>query len=250
MIRVRGSETQNLRNQPSTGFWHLRDSFEGSTHFPAFSTPVDSSDGAGNGQVFLLSAIRTNLDAFTNIEAYALMYDGYCLTDRFLNQSEGLKKAPTGTWSFLSIRAEITNNPARLTHHLHIAGDLFFKVFRLMGTKGYFIAGSLAAISLGSAWAGIYYFLNTFQVKIIMLLNSPKMLASLIVFGLTAWFLFSKLPERIQMLKKLADAIRKFRTGKKVLPLVYLVSIVTVIPSIIAFIQLKVFNPKFLDLGK
>ncbi len=250
MIRVRGSETQNLRSQPNTGFWHLRDSFEGSKHFPAFSIPVDSSDGASNGQVYLLSAIRTDLDAFTNIEANALMYDGYCLCDRFLNQSEGLKTAPSGTWTFLTIRTEITNNSAKLTNQLQIAGDLFFKLFRLMGMNGRIIAGILAVITLGILWAVTYFLLNTYQVKIITLLNSPKMLASMIVFGSAAWFLLSKLPERIRVLKKLADAIRKVRTGKKVLPLVYLVSIITVIPAIIAYIQLKVFNPKFLDLGK
>ena len=250
MIRVRGNETQNLRTQPNTGFWHLRDSFEGSIHFPAFSNPVDSSDGSSNGQVYLLSAIRTNLDAFTNLEANALMYDGYCLTDRFLNQSEGLKMAPTGSWSFLRIRTEIADNTGKLTTHLHIAGDLFFKVFRLMGKKGLVIAGSLAAIVLGIAWAGTYYFLKTFQVNMIMLVNSPNLFANLIVFGIAIWFLFSKLAERIPLLKKLADAIRKFRTGKRVLPLVYFASIVTVIPSIIAYIQLKVFTPKFLDIGK
>ncbi|NOT13399.1 MAG: patatin family protein [Methylococcaceae bacterium] len=250
MIRVRGSETQNLRNRPNTGFWHLRDSFEGSEHFPAFSTPVDSSDGISNGQVYLLSAIRTDLDAFTDIEANSLMYDGYCLSDRFLNQSDGLKVAPSESWNFLNIRTKISQDSAKLTHQLQIAGDLFFKLFRLMGMNGRIIAGILALISLGIIWAVLYAILSTYQVKIITLLNSPKILTSMLVFGSAAWFLFSMLPERIGTIKKLADAIRKVRTGKAVLPLVYLVSILTVIPAIIVYIQLKIFNPKYLELGK
>jgi NTE family protein len=239
MLRVRGSETQNLSNQPNTGFWHLRDSFEGTSHFPAFSTPVDRSDGTSNGQVYLLSAIRTDLDAFSNIEANALMYDGYCLCDRFINQSAGLKNEPTEAWNFLSIRTEITNNSAKLTQHLDIAGDLFFKLFRLMGTKGRILAGILAVITLGVLWLSIYFLLNKYQVSIITLLNSPKMLASILVFGSAGWLLLKKLPEQLSIFKKLADILRKIRTGRAILPMVYLFSALTVVPSIIAYIYLK-----------
>ena len=250
MIRVRENETENLNSQPNTGFWHLRDYFEGTSHFPSFSTPVDRSDGTSNGQVYLLSAIRTDLDAFTNIEANALMYDGYCLCDRFINQSAGLKKAPSEKWSFLNIRTEITNNSAKLTQHLNIAGDLFFKLFRLMGMKGRIIAGVLAAIILCILWLALYFLINKYQASIIDLLNSPKMVASVLVFGSAGWLLFNNLPEQLSILKKLADTLRKIRTGKAILPVVYVFSVLTAVPAVIAYIYLKVFNPKFLEIGK
>ncbi len=250
MIRVRENELDDLNKQPNARYWHLRDSFIGSSHFPSFSAPVDRSDGVSNGQVYLISAIRTDLDAFSNIEANALMYDGYCLCDCFINQSAGLKNAPTENWNFLKIRTEITNNSAKLTQHLLIAGDLFFKLFRLMGMKGRIIAGILAAIILGILWLAVYLLINKYHASIIVFLSSPKMVASVLVFGLAGWLLFKKLPEQLSILKKLADTLRKIRTGKASLPEVFLFSIFTVLPSIIAYVYLKVFNPKFLELGK
>jgi NTE family protein len=250
MIRVRENELDELNKQPNARYWHLRESFTGSKHFPSFSTPVDQSDGVTNGQVYLLSAVRTDLDAFSDIEANALMYDGYCLCDRFINESAGLKTAPSEKWTFLNIRKDITDNSAKLTQHLNIAGDLFFKLFRLMGMKGRIIAGILAVITLGILWFTVYFLINKYQASIIALLNSPKMVASVLVFGLAGWLLFKKLPERLAFLKKLADTLRKIRTGKAILPVVYLFSILTAIPSLIAYIYLKVFNPKFLELGK
>ncbi|MGR8979147.1 MAG: patatin-like phospholipase family protein, partial [Gammaproteobacteria bacterium] len=73
MERIRGLETEDLTNGPTTGFWHLRDGFQPTPYFPAFSGPADTSDNKSNGQIFLLSAIRTDLDAFSDIEAHALM---------------------------------------------------------------------------------------------------------------------------------------------------------------------------------
>jgi hypothetical protein len=119
-----------------------------------------------------------------------------------------------------------------------------------MGTKGRIIAGILAVITLSILWLTVYFLVNKYQVSIITLLNSPKMVASVLVFGSAGWLLFKKLPEQLSIFKKLADIIRKIRTGKAILPMVYLFSILTAIPSLIAYIYLRVFNPKFLEIGK
>lgn len=249
MERVRGLETENLKNKPNTGFWHLRDHFTGTSHFPAFSLPVDNSDDSSNGQFYLLSAIRTDLDAFSNLEANALMYDGYCLCDYFLNQSAGLTNAPSGHWTFLNIRTEITNNPSRITQHLYVAGDRLFKSFRLMGKKGRIIGGVLAAIILVILSWGIAYLLDANKEVFKAMLEAPKTAASLLVFGLAGCYLLKKLPKHLRILKKLADTLRKIRTGK-VWGAIYPFAIIVGIGSIIAFIHLKIVSPMFLKLGK
>jgi NTE family protein len=249
MERVRGLETSSLSSAPNTGFWHLRDNFTGTAHFPAFSTPVDSSDETSNGQVYLISAIRTDLDAFSDIEAHSLMYDGYCLADRFLNQSAGIKSPSSQPWGFLNIRAEISQNSAKLTRHLHIAGDRLFKSFRLMGQKGRIVGGILAIIALALIWWGLTAVFRANQEIFRIIVMSPKTASGLLVFGLVAWFLLRRLPKRIRLLRKMADTVRKIRTGK-VMGAIYIFAIVTSIGSAVAYFHLKVINPMFLRLGK
>jgi predicted acylesterase/phospholipase RssA len=53
-----------------------------------------------------LSALRTDLDSFSEAEAYALMTSGYCMTEHQLNTGkcvEGLTKTSRGVWKFLEI---------------------------------------------------------------------------------------------------------------------------------------------------
>lgn len=245
MERIRGLETENLRGTPDTGFWHLRDGFESTKDFPAFSGPAITSDEQSDGQIYLLSSIRTDLDAFSDIEANALMYDGYCLCDRFINQSAGLNAAPAGKWKFLNIRSVITDEPARLIKHLNVASDLFFKVFRLIGLKGRILGGILILVALSILW----WLLTELITYIRTTFESPSLLAGILVLGLAGWFLLKRLPKRVKAIKKLADAIRKIRTGK-VMGAIYVFAIITSVGSAIAYFHLKVVNPIYLKLGK
>ncbi|MCI0732332.1 MAG: patatin family protein, partial [Methylococcaceae bacterium] len=213
--------------------------------FPAFSGPAITSDEQSDGQIYLLSSIRTDLDAFSDIEANALMYDGYCLCDRFINQSAGLNAAPAGKWKFLNIRSVITDEPAKLIKHLNVASDLFFKVFRLIGLKGRILGGILILVALSILW----WLLTELITYIRTTFESPSLLAGILVLGLAAWFLLKRLPKRFRAIKKLADAIRKIRTGK-VMGAIYVFAIITSVGSAIAYFHLKVVNPIYLKLGK
>ncbi|CAI8786629.1 patatin-like phospholipase family protein [Methylococcus capsulatus] len=235
-------------------FWHLREGFGGTPYFRSFSPPPDSSDynqtGADNGQIFLLSAIRTDLDAFADIEANALMYDGYCLCDRFLNQSEGLKNPPSLPWGFYSVMTSPTLDSCRLTHCLAVGGDMFFKVFRLTDTKGKLLGAGLGLVVLLSIWAFVYEALTVYADRIQGALAAPGWTAAVVVFGMAGWTLMKKLPHPVQHWQKwLAEGVRTVRTGN-VLGLVYPLAIVGSLVSIVAFFYLKVINPRYLKLGR
>lgn len=246
--RIRSLETDDLKNGPTVGFWHLRGSFQSTKDFPAFSGPATTSDEKSNGQIFLLSSLRTDLDAFSDIEANALMYDAYCLCDSSINQSAGLNTAPTGKWKFLNIRNLITGEPEKLIKHLNVGEQLFFKTFRLMGLEGRILGGTLIAFALAVFWWILTYLIE-FLKNYFSMISNPAVLAGMIILGLTSWFILKNLPKRIRMLQKAADTIRKIRTGN-VLGSVYLFALITGIVSAIALLYLTIVNPIYLKLGK
>ena len=99
----------------------------------------------------LIAGIRTDLDAFSEVEAYALMCSGYLMTEQqFKALQERHEKngetgswggyrvdAPRGDWPFLALEA-ILKNPERsgaagsdLRKQLEVGGSLLFKVWKL-----------------------------------------------------------------------------------------------------------------------
>ncbi|MEO1263649.1 MAG: patatin-like phospholipase family protein [Bacteroidota bacterium] len=85
-----------------------------------------------------LSGIRTDLDSFNEVEAYALMYSAYQMTD--LDYNENMKtvfKQPENyqseDWDFLKVKAYVTDaKKEQSIHHLmEAAQELLFKVFKL-----------------------------------------------------------------------------------------------------------------------
>ncbi len=85
-----------------------------------------------------LAAIRTDLDSFSEAEAYALMTDGYLMTEQALKEPDALgfpvKPESREPWKFLQIEPLIkqpgADNPLLL--QLKVAGKLFFKVWLLV----------------------------------------------------------------------------------------------------------------------
>lgn len=125
---------------------HLRQTFSNTPDYPYFPPPVDRPGGL----VYRLSGIRTDLDSFSEAEAHALMYDGYCLAHENLGigfallcDSEWKKDAD---WSFLAIR-DILLNPKDLNwlrERLRIGSKQFFKPFLVK--PGYAVSLTLALV--------------------------------------------------------------------------------------------------------
>jgi predicted acylesterase/phospholipase RssA len=104
-----------------------------------------------------LSAIRTDLDSFSEAEAYALMTSAYCMTERALAQQGALDTPlPPGSrepWPFLAIEPLLKQPSANSTlmRHLQVADKLVFKVWML--SRGLQLVGGLALLALFAALA-------------------------------------------------------------------------------------------------
>jgi len=90
-----------------------------------------------------LSRIRTDLDSFTEVEAYSLMLDGYQMSDYELSRAKGIldlnentPKAKDAKWNFSTVKKWIEDPDLNSTYqkHLSVAGERVFKVFRLSKT--------------------------------------------------------------------------------------------------------------------
>jgi predicted acylesterase/phospholipase RssA len=82
----------------------------------------------------MLSEIRTDLDSFNDIEAYALMYSAYCLVNDELNKIDDKKKdAVKGDWRFLAIRGYVTKNEQseKIRKYLLAGKSLAFKLLKV-----------------------------------------------------------------------------------------------------------------------
>ena len=85
----------------------------------------------------LLSGIRTDLDSFSDVEAFALMTSGYRMAATYLPRVEVLpmRQGPPIAWSFLAIDRVIysayATDPSylRVVKLLSIAGSRMFRVW-------------------------------------------------------------------------------------------------------------------------
>lgn len=130
MKRVREETIENLLSgkcaKKGWSLLHLRQLCRGDIVYPAVPGPVDRSNKEKHdGLVYRLSNIRTDLDTFSDIEAYTLMYHGYMLVH------EGLRvrgEAPRQEWKFLAIAPLLASEPGRILEHLRIGAQVGFKL--------------------------------------------------------------------------------------------------------------------------
>lgn len=99
-----------------------------------------------------LSAIRTDLDSFSEVEAYALMTSGYLMIEEALrNPILGfpISERTREEWRFLRIEPLMkdANQNTPLTRQLKVASSLFFKVWLLM-RQLQILAGALVVLLL------------------------------------------------------------------------------------------------------
>jgi len=105
---------------------------------PASSRGPDTKYGIARDIQRRLSALRTDLDSFSEAEAYALMTSGYCMTAHQLKMErplEGFKEpSKEEEWEFLKIKKYMTGNGAGyeyLKKLLSAGSSLAFKVWQI-----------------------------------------------------------------------------------------------------------------------
>jgi predicted acylesterase/phospholipase RssA len=135
-----------------------QDPFEASDEArPAARRGILTSYGLSKKIQRLLSAIRTDLDSFTEVEAFALMTSGYHQTDADMSKLPGVTTAaPTAEpWRFLGIQPLLSPGKGYddLTNHLHVGRLIGGKVWLLDPVLKIIGAVILAAALVGLAWS-------------------------------------------------------------------------------------------------
>ncbi len=185
-----------------------------------------------------LAAIRTDLDSFTDVEAYALMTSGYRQAETYLSGITGFPKPPPSTiqWPFLEIedpmktRQGVEDRHDRMMKLLDVGSAVPFKIWRLSGAlKGIALALALLVLA-GFAWAWwthpsfVVFQLSVGDVGWVILAGVVGL-----VFGAVA----KKLFEYRQTIARVGIALGMGLFG-----------------WIAAQIHLRVFDPWFLRLGR
>jgi NTE family protein len=82
-----------------------------------------------------LSGVRTDLDSFTEVEAYSLMLDGYLISGHKLREINNLPLTESSKdvrhWRFLQIRPWMANPNETYLRQIEAANNRMFKVFHL-----------------------------------------------------------------------------------------------------------------------
>jgi NTE family protein len=191
----------------------------------------------------LLSRIRTDLDSFTDVEAFSLMLDGYRMSEPELRQSKDvgdlIRGEDTGTtqnWRFLEIAPWIQKPTPNYLRHLQVASRLVFKVFRLSWTVTavtlLFIIGVIVGIGI------------LFQNQIAALLSSSltvrELLIAVLILSLGLVPHISRAFYIFRFLRSPSEFIVRFVT-RAALP---------AFGSVFVAIHLAIFDRLFLWLGR
>lgn len=223
MTRVRDSGYEKLCDKAEEKeiadfrFFHLRDEFDALADFPVVPGPNNKSDDAKkNGHVYRLSNLRTDLDTFTDVEAFTLMYDGYCLGDsRLSNNSKQLsfvKNPPQARWGFLAIRDVLAKDSTRVWDHLVTGKNRTFKLFCLWSLlyPVAFKAGAGAAGALGLAL--VWWLSGGIMAAVACVFRWPPsaFVVKAVVIGLLVAAI-GKMLEETALIKMLTDRVRPYR---------------------------------------
>lgn len=183
--------------------------------------------------LYALSHIRTDLDSFTDQEAYSLMYYGYRLV------SEQLPGPMAGAdWRFLRILELLRDEPQRqaLLRHLGVSAKQFFKVFFLGKRLPYAIV--LAALMVP---AGAVAF-------ILSLL--PWWVSGLLALGLLSSVAYSQNARINQYLNRVERLRRARRWLAGVMAPLGIPTLLGLLIAVATRVYLSIFDRLFLRYGR
>jgi len=193
----------------------------------------------------LLSKIRTDIDSFSEVEAYSLMLDGYLMSELELQRLSSISGNPSQNigvdapaWEFLNIRSLMKSPSEPYMRHLAAASKHAFKALFLLQPRwlpGWLIKAGLvglAVLILGplilNLWDRCISFstgkLLTAAIVLIVVLCAPTLARA------------SKMPRKFQMIADMAAG----SIGALILSM----------GSVFVRLHLKYFDPLFLRLGE
>lgn len=239
MDRVRDHEVSDLYSKAGVKdtFLHLRDRKTGL--FPNLE--------ANHRELLLntIASIRTDLDSFTDIEAYTLMYTGYKMSEEKMFFTDTVSK---GNWKFMKIENKL-NDPnffKKPLKHLEVSKYRMFKAFRL-SLFPYKILAWFATIPLIIILGIIGYLGIKHHIVLIKEFTSRELLITLFSIGLL-WFIQKIFSKKIA---KWVSTLRNIRYG------IWWLAAKSVFPYIIVFLiafaaqlHLRIFDKIFLWAGR
>jgi predicted acylesterase/phospholipase RssA len=189
----------------------------------------------------LLANVRTDLDAFSEVEAYSLMLDGYRMSapelDAFRNNNGfGAAKAkPAGRWSFLAIAPKIdAQNPSPdLLKQLKVSELRFGKAMMLIPALSVLFT-VLMVLLLVTLWP---------YLKLLLEIEIPLGAIAVLVAVVAAYQHLIKWERMFEFLKPVrlaVDAVKRILLN--VLPALLLMPII--------WVYLKLINPLYLWRGR
>ncbi len=194
-----------------------------------------------------LRAIRTDLDAFSDMEAWSLMFHGYCVSEEQLSalepqhESEVSGEIHRHHWDFgtITAMAEDPDQKDELLHHLRVGSHPFLKVFYLHKVLPWVIAILPTLIPLSATIVAIY-------------LLPPIPTPAWVVIGLMALTAITYMQnarivawlDQVEVFKR----VRK-KLGKVLEPL-GITMILGLIGAMASWVNLRIFNPLFLRYGR
>jgi predicted acylesterase/phospholipase RssA len=256
MARVRTAQYRDLASRRRTGrlkgfcFLHLKDGLEvRAKDWSGCDDPKRESQ-RGRSQTprwdfriqkvyqERLADIRTDLDSFNKVEAYALMTSGYnMIRAKFSRTIEGFPADPQQhQWTFLEIQKTLEQDkgpPAdRVTKLLKVASQQAFKVWRLSRPlKGLAAAGGVGLLG-ASIWAALVWRQEPAL--------TPRGLAAMLATAALTAFLGAA---------GLGSAVRVFRYRKTIYQ--FLVgAALSLVGAILAWVHLLFFDGRFLKKGE
>jgi predicted acylesterase/phospholipase RssA len=141
-----------------------------------------------------LAAIRTDLDSFSEVEAYALMTSGYCMTEKALREPTlgfPVPDAPRGSWEFLRIEPLLKQpGDTPLMRQLKVAENLAFRIWLLSRTLKTVATG----VGLGLLiWIGYYAYAHWSATALSLTVGALLTSVIGIVLGASGWGLLARL---------------------------------------------------------
>jgi len=249
MERIRGWNYHDLALRQPSPFLHLRQEASNSQDFPALPSPVDRPGGL----VYRISGLRTDLDSFSDIEAYSLMYHAYGLARDRLGTAA---TPPCMDWRFLGIRELVRNDLPLLEKHYQVGGNLSFKAFRLAPAAAF---SWLAAFVVGFIVLPACYLLWLYDIGADQLLSlawwnearpfadvTVQDIAVLIAAGLP---LLPWVREKFKTLDW-ARAVKSYPPVQAVFQVLRILFwLVAIISALVAWLHLRIFDRLFLKAG-
>ncbi|MFZ2630716.1 MAG: patatin-like phospholipase family protein [Desulfosalsimonadaceae bacterium] len=199
--------------------------------------------GDSEKMVHALTRIRTAMDAFTDREAYTLMYYGYALS-RNVMEGSGFELVPeplsaARNWRFLEILPlflKTEEGRKDLLLHLEVGSRQMFKVFLLKKALPYLI---LLPFPLAAALVTLFLIIT---------------ISPMVFWGLAACAVLVLFYTQNQKILKFMDNVAFLKKTKqrilKILITLRLPEPFSYIMSLTSWIQLTIFDPLFLKYGR